>query len=53
VHFQNAAEMVNALVKAGKQFDQFAYPDRNHGIYGGPTRWHLYELMTRWLEEKL
>jgi hypothetical protein len=48
VHFQNAAEMINALVKANKPFDQFAYPDRNHGIYGGPTRLHLYEMMTQW-----
>ncbi|MBX2980169.1 MAG: S9 family peptidase [Flavobacteriales bacterium] len=53
VHFQNAAEMINALVKANKQFDQFSYPDRNHGIYGGTTRMHLYELMTEWLERKL
>jgi dipeptidyl-peptidase-4 len=53
VHFQNAAEMINALVKANKPFDQFAYPDRNHGIYGGPTRLHLYEMMTQWLVENL
>ena len=53
VHFQNAAEMVNALVRANKQFDQFAYPDRNHGIYGGTTRLHLFELMTDWLERNL
>ena len=38
VHYQNAAEMINALVKANKPFDQFAYPDQNHGIYGGTTR---------------
>ncbi len=53
VHFQNAARMVNALVKAGKQFDSFYYPDRNHGIYGGNTRLHIYELMTDWLKENL
>jgi len=53
VHYQNAAEMVNALVKANKPFDQFMYPDRNHGIYGGSTRLHLYEMMTDWLLEKL
>ncbi len=53
VHFQNAVEMVNALVKAGKQFDSFYYPDRNHGIYGGNTRLHIFQLMTDWLEENL
>jgi dipeptidyl-peptidase-4 len=46
VHYQNAAEMINALVKANKQFEEFTYPDRNHGIYGGTTRLHLYTLMT-------
>lgn len=53
VHYQNAAEMVNALVRHNKQFDQFVYPDRNHGIYGGNTRLHLFEMMTEWLERKL
>jgi dipeptidyl-peptidase 4 len=45
VHYQNAMEMINALVKADKQFDMFIYPNRNHGIYGGNTRNHLYTLM--------
>jgi dipeptidyl-peptidase-4 len=53
VHYQNAAEMINALVKANKQFDQFSYPDKNHGIYGGTTRMHLYDLMTDWIMENL
>ncbi|HQW87066.1 MAG TPA: S9 family peptidase [Flavobacteriales bacterium] len=53
VHFQNAAEMVMALIKANKPFDQFAYPDKNHGIYGGNTRLYLYEQMTNWLLENL
>lgn len=53
VHYQNAAEMVNALVRANKQFDQFIYPDRNHGIYGGTTRMHLFDLMTDWLLKNL
>jgi dipeptidyl-peptidase-4 len=53
VHFQNAAEMVTALVKANKRFEQFAYPDKNHGIYGGTTRMHLFEMMTGWLERNL
>ncbi|MDX9750953.1 MAG: alpha/beta fold hydrolase [Flavobacteriales bacterium] len=53
VHYQNAAEMVNALVRHNKQFDQFMYPDRNHGIYGGTTRLHLFTMMTEWLERNL
>lgn len=53
VHWQNAAEMTNALVKANKQFDQFIYPDRNHGIGGGITRFHLYTMMTKYIEDNL
>jgi len=53
VHFQNAVEMVNALVKANRPFESAYYPNRNHGIYGGSTRLHLYEKMTRFVMEKL
>lgn len=45
VHFQNSADMVSALVKANKQFDFFAYPNKNHGIYGGNTRNHLFSMI--------
>lgn len=53
VHFQNSADMVTALVKANKQFDFFAYPNKNHGIYGGNTRNHLYSMMYRYILENL
>tara|TARA_B100001741_G_C16552517_1_gene600193 strand:+ start:1325 stop:3472 length:2148 start_codon:yes stop_codon:yes gene_type:complete len=53
VHVQNTYEMVSALVKANKQFDLFVYPDKNHGIYGGNTRLHLYNLMTDYILENL
>ncbi len=53
VHFQNSVEMVNALVKANKQFDVFFYPDKNHGIYGGNTRLHLYTMMTDYIVKNL
>ena len=53
VHFQNAMEMVDALVAAGKDFDFFAYPNRNHGIYGGNTRLHLFDMMLDFLRENL
>lgn len=45
VHYQNTMEMINALVKADKQFDLFIYPNKNHGIYGGNTRNHLFKMM--------
>jgi dipeptidyl-peptidase-4 len=53
VHYQNALEMTNALVKANKPFDMFIYPNRNHGIYGGNTRLHLYNKMLEFTLENL
>lgn len=53
VHPQNTYEMVNALVKENKEFDMFIYPNRNHGIYGGKTRLHLFNKMTQFLEDNL
>lgn len=53
VHLQNTSDMVSALVKADKQFDLFVYPNKNHGIYGGNTRFHLYTKMTNFLLENL
>ncbi len=53
VHFQNSLEMVDALVNANKQFDSFFYPNKNHGIYGGYTRFHLYTKMTNYVLQNL
>ncbi len=53
VHYQNTMEMVNALVNANKQFDLFIYPDKNHSIYGGKTRLHLYNKMTDFILNNL
>ena len=53
VHVQNTYEMTSALVKANKQFDLFIYPDKNHSIYGGSTRYHLYKKMTDFIADNL
>jgi dipeptidyl-peptidase-4 len=53
VHYQHTAEMTRALVNANKQFDTYIYPNKNHGIYGGPTRYHLFLKMTDFLNQKL
>jgi dipeptidyl-peptidase-4 len=29
------------------------YPGRNHGIYGGNTRLHLFTMLTDFIEESL
>ncbi|MCS5663228.1 MAG: S9 family peptidase [Flavobacteriales bacterium] len=53
VHYQNTMEMANALVNANKQFDLFIYPNKNHGIYGGYTRLHLFTKMTNFIKQNL
>lgn len=53
VHYQNALEMANALIAANKQFDFFIYPNRNHGIYGGNTREHLFRMMLEYVKKNL
>jgi dipeptidyl-peptidase-4 len=53
VHVQNAFAFQDALVKSGKQFNSFYYPNRNHGIYGGNTRLHLYTMMNDFIKNNL
>ena len=53
VHYQNAVEMSAALIKANKQFTEMMYPNKNHSIYGGNTRLHLYTLMTNFILDNL
>ena len=53
VHPQNSKDLFSALVKANKQFDYMLYPNKNHGIYGGNTRYHLFNKMTDFLYEHL
>lgn len=53
VHFQNSMEFSEALIQNKKQFEFMAYPDKNHGIYGGQTRPQLYQKMTDFILENL
>jgi dipeptidyl-peptidase-4 len=53
VHYQNSEALVNRLVAANKPFQMMEYPNRNHGIYGGNTRLHLFETLTRYLQQNL
>ncbi|MGC1516597.1 MAG: S9 family peptidase [Maribacter sp.] len=53
VHVQNSMRMIEALIQANKQFDWGIYPDKNHGIYGGNTRIHLFTKMTDFIKENL
>lgn len=53
VHMQNTTEYINMLVEAGKEFDLLIYPNRNHSIYGGNARLHLFRSMSEFIFENL
>ncbi|MBF0597815.1 S9 family peptidase [Faecalibacter rhinopitheci] len=53
VHPQNAFELSEALIQANKDFQMLYYTDKDHGIYGGNTRVHLYRQMTNFLKNNL
>ena len=53
VHFQNSVEMVEAMIQKNIVFESGYYPNRNHGISGGNTTFHLWSKMTNWLIDNL
>lgn len=53
VHVQNVMDFTEELVQKNLPFDMAIYTDKNHGIYGGMTRLHLYERKFRYLQENL
>ena len=53
VHFANAVALQEQLIKDGKQFDSFYYPDLAHGLRGDSARKHLFQMMTDYILEKL
>ncbi|HWN20184.1 MAG TPA: S9 family peptidase [Gemmatimonadales bacterium] len=54
VHFQNSEVLINALVEANKPFTMMEYPNRTHCVCQGKnTQLHLFELITRYLDQNL
>ncbi len=53
VHVQNSMEMIEALVEKNIDFDMFIYTNKNHGIYGGATREHLFNKLLRFTKANL
>lgn len=53
VHFSNSAQMVDALIKAGKQFQFMIYPNKTHGIAGRDARVHLFTMIEDHFEREL
>lgn len=54
VHYQGSEALINKLIKHGKQFTMFAYPNRSHGIFEGEgTTVHLRTMLAEYLMEHL
>jgi dipeptidyl-peptidase 4 len=53
VHQQNSMEMIKAMVNYNIPFDMMIYPNRNHGIHGGFTRYHLYNKILKFVKANL
>ena len=53
VHVRNVAEYTEALVHADKDFRQLTYTNRNHSIYGGNTRNHLYRQLINHFKQSM
>jgi dipeptidyl-peptidase-4 len=53
VHFQNSVSFSEALIKAGKPFDQAYYPNKNHSISGGNTSIQLFTKITDFIRNNL
>lgn len=53
VHFRNVAEYTEALVHADKDFRQLTYTNRNHSIYGGNTRNHLFRQLINHFKQSM
>jgi len=52
VHYSNAEQLINELIKYKKQFQLMAYPNRTHNISeGAGTSEHLSMLYTTYLKE--
>jgi dipeptidyl-peptidase-4 len=53
VHFQNAIQMIDALIKASQQFRLMVYPGKTHGIGGSEARQHLFHMIDEHFEKEL
>jgi len=53
VHVQNSMELASAMVDKNIPFEFMVYPNKNHGIYGGYTRWHVYRKIFDFISKNL
>ena len=53
VHFQNTVKLAEELIENNVQFETIFYPEKDHGIRGGNSRYHLFTYLTNFLINNL
>jgi dipeptidyl-peptidase-4 len=53
VHFRHTARLINALIRARKQYDLLVFPNERHGPRGTEERIYLEERICAYFEEHL
>ena len=53
VHFQNSVMMADKMIENNIDFESGYYPNKNHGIRGGNTTYHIYRKMTEFIFKNL
>ncbi len=53
VHFQNTVQMMDALIRAGKQFRLMLYPGKTHGVSGTDEQTQMYHMMEDFWNKEL
>ncbi|MFV0482597.1 MAG: S9 family peptidase [Bacteroidales bacterium] len=53
VHPQNTFELAEVFTQKGLDFDMHIYTNRDHGIYGGNTRKHLFNKIIKYIDNSL
>ena len=53
VHQQHTSKLINHALSLGKDVEWLIYPGKDHGIYGGGARKHLYKKMIEYFKRNL
>lgn len=53
VHPQNSIQFITDMIKNNKRFHMMIFPNKNHEIYGGNTRYYLFTKITDFLVKQL
>lgn len=53
VHYQNSAMLMKTLYQNNIPFTQYTFPDKNHSINGGNTRYYLFTQISQYIFNNL